>query len=668
MRHLWKRGLALALVFCVSVSGAGCSGNKKDKKDKPAATEDASSEKATTLPKVEAGGKGKDKSDVPLVVACDTLEKRFNPFSVTGKADQRAVDLTQLRLLTFDREGAVVKHAMEGDKRRFNGEMFYYEGPANVKVRRNHKKDTTSYIIKLREDITFSDGSPVTIDDVIFSMYAFADSSYKGAEKFGTLPIVGLKKYRGNAESGKDSGKSALDIEGIEKVADDRVKVTVKGYDRNDITALNIPICSLSFYGNKKEFNVLAGSFGFKRGDISGLTKKKNAPFGAGPYRYIKYEKGIVYYEANEKYYRGCPQTAFVQLKEVKGSSDVQKLEALDNGDFDVVDMSASNSVMDIITEENSSGKLTGRVYGGKLWDGDYYHYIGMNAEKVCVDGKADSTRSKNLRKALAILFSCNRSNMVEISQKGAAVIDYPASQTSWSVPQAEDEEYEQAYMKDVDGNVIYNSNMSVDERAQAAGKAALKYLKKAGFKIKKGTVTKIPENTRKKYTIYIPGDLQEQGMLTIARNAQKLFKQIGLKLELREGCSQKKLEKRLQQGSAPIWCGKAETSVNGNMYAMYHSRLKKDKLAGSLNYFHIKDSDLDDYIESAMNAVKLKKSISLYAQSYDKILDWAVEVPVYQERNLTVFSTARVNLETVAQDISPYYDWTQDIQMVEMK
>ena len=100
----------------------------------------------------------------------------------------------------------------------------------------------------------------------------------------------------------------------------------------------------------------------------------------------------------------------------------------------------------------------------------------------------------------------------------------------------------------------------------------------------------------------------------------------------------------------------------------MYHSRLQKDKTAGSLNYFRIQDSDLDDYIEDSMKAVKLKKSISLYAQSYDKILDWAVEVPVYQERNLTVFSTARVNLETVAQDISPYYDWMQDIQLVEMK
>ena len=33
MRHLWKKGLALALIVCVSVSGTGCSGNK-DKKDK----------------------------------------------------------------------------------------------------------------------------------------------------------------------------------------------------------------------------------------------------------------------------------------------------------------------------------------------------------------------------------------------------------------------------------------------------------------------------------------------------------------------------------------------------------------------------------------------------------------------------------------------------------
>ena len=34
MRHIWRKGLALALILCVSVSGVGCSGNKKDQKDK----------------------------------------------------------------------------------------------------------------------------------------------------------------------------------------------------------------------------------------------------------------------------------------------------------------------------------------------------------------------------------------------------------------------------------------------------------------------------------------------------------------------------------------------------------------------------------------------------------------------------------------------------------
>lgn len=660
MRHIWRKGLALALILCVSVSGVGCSGNKKDQKDKPAATEDATSEKATPVPKVEAGGKGKDKSDVPLVVACNKLDKKFNPFTAETDDDRTAVDMTQLRLLTFDREGAVVKHAIKGEKRRFNGETFSYEGPANLKVKRDREKDTTSYIIKLRKDLTFSDETPVTIDDVIFSMYAFADSSYQGEETFGSLPILGLQKYRKSA--------SALDISGIEKMTDYKVKVTVRGYDRDAYQALNIPICSLNFYGDRHIFNVLAGSFGFKKGDLSGLTKKKNAPFGAGAYRFIKYEKGIVYYEANEKYYRGCPQTAFIQLKEIGNMSDVRKLEALENGDFDVVTMQATNQAMDLITDANSSGKLTGRIYGGKLLDGDYYHYIGMNADQVCVDDKPDSTRSKNMRKAFSILFSCNRSNMIELSQKGAAQIDYPASQISWSVPQPEDEEYKQAYSEDVDGNGIYNSNMSMEEREAAACKAALGYLRKAGFKTKSGKITAFPENTGKKYTIYIPDDTQEQGMFTIARNAQKLFKQIGIKLVLKEHCSLARLTKHLKQGKAQIWCGKEETSVSGDMYRMYHSRQKKNKTAGSRNYLHIKDSDLDEYIEEGMDTVPLKKSIDLYAQSYNKILDWAVVVPVYQERNLTVFSTARVNLETVDQNITPYYDWTQDIQIVEMK
>lgn len=58
-------------------------------------------------------------------------------------------------------------------------------------------------------------------------------------------------------------------------MTDYKVKVTVRGYDRDALTALNIPVCSLQFYGNKKEFNVLAGSFGFKREIFPAWSKRK---------------------------------------------------------------------------------------------------------------------------------------------------------------------------------------------------------------------------------------------------------------------------------------------------------------------------------------------------------------------------------------------------------
>lgn len=671
MRGLWKRSLALAMAVCVACTLPGC----QRKKEKPEATAsntagaDSSAEKATTLPKVQAGGKGKNKSDVPLVVACDSLEKKFNPFSANCEEDCEAVDFTQLRLLTFDREGALVRHAIDGEERRFNGEDFRYQGPANVRIRYDEEKKQTTYVIRIREDIVFSDGKPVTIDDVIFSMYAFADPSYEGSETFGKLSVAGLEKYQKWCKSA--AGRSDLGrkrIEGIEKVNEYKVRVTINGYNSKDIWALNIPICPLHFYGDAKNFNVLASCFGFEQGDISSLLKKKSSPMGAGAYRFIKYENGVVYYEANEQYYLGCPQTAFIQLKEIGDKTPHEKLEALAEGEFDVVDMPGSNMAIDLITRTNSSGKLTGRIYGGKLYDGARYAYIGMNADRVCVDEKADSTRSKCLRQALAILFSCNRNNVVALYEKGSAVINYPASNISWSVPQVEDEEYQQAYVRNVDGEVVYNSNMETAQRSEAACKAALGYLKQAGFAVKKGKIVSAPDNTDTHFKIYVPKDASSEAMLTLAHGAKVLFKQIGLRLTIVSGHTQQQIKRILKGGKHQLWCGYAPTSVDGALYNMYHSGQHGDKKAGSDNYFHIADSDLDEYIEDSLETVQDKKSIALYEQCYEKILDWAVEVPFYQEQNLTVFSTARVNLETVAQDISSYYDWKQELHMVEMK
>lgn len=668
MRGLRKRSMAMAVVCAMAITMTGCSGKKADKKEKPESTAtemaSASPQSEEGLEGIKASGKGNKKSDVPLVVGISSFDKEFNPFQVQSENDDKAVGLTQLKLLTVDREGALVNKAMEGEVRRYNGEDYTYQGPANIKVVYDEKAKETVYHIRIRNDILFSDGEPVTIDDVIFSMYAFADSSYQGKETFGKLPVKGMKEYQGSGQDGK-----VKNIAGIERIDDYRLKITTNGYSKDFIESLNIPICPLHFYGNENQYNYKKNQFGFSRGDISSLIKKKNSPTGAGAYKFIKYESGVIYYEANEKYYRDCPLTAFIQLKEIGKKDTEHRVEILREGDVDIVDLEGSNEAITQITTTNSNGKLNGGTISTRLYDGERYAYIGMNARNVCVDEKKDSTRSKNLRKGLATLLGTNRYEMVELCTQSSKVINYPSSDTSWSVPQSEDEEYRGAFVTDKDGNIIYSSNMTVEERSEAACKAALGFLKLAGYKVKKGKIVAAPEGGSTEFTVLVPDDTDSgEGLYTLMSNVKPMFQKIGLKLVIVDGMKQRQIEKILRKGKQQIWCGFAETKVNGNLNAMYHSNYKKDPEAGRENYFRIVDSDLDEYIEETMTTVGLKKSIRLYGQCYDKIMEWAVEVPVYQERDITIFSSSRINMETIVPDITAYYGWMDELQSIEMK
>lgn len=667
MRCFWRKATAVLLVFALSCTTAGCTAKKEKKRDKKAAPTASTSTQVPSSAEpqkgVEASGKGNNKSDVPLVVGSGLFEKKFNPFSAETVEDEKAVKLTQLHLITVDREGALVNKAATGEVRRYNGEDYTYLGPANVRVSYLEKKDETVYTIRLREDLVFSDGEPVTADDVIFSMYAFADLSYEGCERFGGMEIKGLERYYGDtAETPAES------IAGIERVNDHKVRVTTKGYDRDDIYALDIPICPLHFYGDKDQYDYEKNRFGFQRGNIRSLIKKKNAPMGAGAYKFIKYESGIIYYEANEKYFLDCPLTAFIQLKEIDEDDAAHKIEMMAEGDVDIVSLDGDNQTISRILETNSSGKLNGGTISTRLYDGDSYSYIGINARTVCVGGKPDSTRSKSLRKALATILGCNRSDMMAAYAQGSKLINYPASDTSWSVPQSGDEEYIGAFVTDVDGQVIYSSEMNSEERSAAACKAALEYLKLAGYTVRKGRVVAAPRETSRTFQVMISSDVDASGgMYRLLSDARALFSEIGLRLKIVDGLSDDDVKKTLKKGSQQMWCGLADTEVNGNLYEMFHSQ-KKNRAAESGNHFGISDSDLDEYIEEAGITPGLKKSIRLYGQCYEKVMEWAVMVPLFQNRDVSVFSSSRINMDTVVSDITAYYGWMDEIQSVEMK
>ena len=55
------------------------------------------------------------------------------------------------------------------------------------------------------------------------------------------------------------------------------------------------------------------------------------------------------------------------------------------------------------------------------------------------------------------------------------------------------------------------------------------------------------------------------------------------------------------------------------------------------------------------------------YKACLDIIIDWAVEIPIYQRQNCYVFSAERVNMKTVTPDITTFWKWRQDIELMEM-
>jgi peptide/nickel transport system substrate-binding protein len=82
---------------------------------------------------------------------------------------------------------------------------------------------------------------------------------------------------------------------------------------------------------------------------------------------------------------------------------------------------------------------------------------------------------------------------------------------------------------------------------------------------------------------------------------------------------------------------------------------------------YDIADPELDQLIMDARASLDQAYRKTVYKACLDIIVDWAVEVPVYQRQNAIIFSTERVNMDTVTPDITTYYGWMQEIQNLEL-
>ena len=764
-----KRALALilSLVMCLGLL-AGCGDKKTDDQTKD--------------------------ENTPLVVGYAAFNEKFSPFFSETEYDQDVWVMTSLGLLNSDRQGQIIMNGIEGETHAYNGTDYTYYGPADCEIVEN-ADGTVDYNFTMRDDIVFSDGEKVTIDDVIFSMYVLCDPTYDGNSTLYAVPIQGMAAYRsgmttlakaiaaagrdnadftywteeqqtkfwdnfdkglvpftqgivdacveagaadegdvaaagaawgfsgeaktvedlaleignqygwsfsamekevGNSDAlsammdedvyndyptiGVKTGDSAANISGIKKTGDYSMTVTLDKVDATAIYQLGVTIAPMHYYGDPSLYDYDNNQFGFPKGDLSSVRAKTTVPMGAGPYKYIKYEDGVVYFEANDNYFLGAPKTKYLNFQQCM--SDDDKLNGVITGTIDIADPSFSNDTVDAIEKANG-GVLDGDKITTNTVDNLGYGYLGISSACVNVGGEPGSEASKDLRKAFATVFSVYRNVAIE-SYYGerASVINYPISNTSWAAPQPTDDGYKVAFSVDVNGNDIYTSDMTAEQRYDAALQAALGYFEAAGYTVEDGKLTAAPEGAKLEYEVQIPADGSgDHPSFMMISEASKALATIGMNLIVTDLSDSSGLWDGIDARQVDMWCAAWGATVDPDMYQIYYSDVADHNgdpgvgknpyggpaQGGSNKMYCIADADLDSMILTARESLDQSYRKTMYKACLDIVVDWAVEVPVYQRQNAIIFSTERVNMSTMTPDITTFYKWYAEIENIEL-
>lgn len=152
-----------------------------------------------------------DAENRPLVMASAALDGNFSPFFATSGPDSEIVGQTQLPLMTIDENGKSICGPDEATV-ALDWKTTYKNAEGQV-VYSSSEAATTTYEFVVKNGIRFSDGTPLTIDDVLFNMYVYLDPMYAGSATMYSTDILGLKKYRAQDPNASDEGGGGYDEE-----------------------------------------------------------------------------------------------------------------------------------------------------------------------------------------------------------------------------------------------------------------------------------------------------------------------------------------------------------------------------------------------------------------------------------------------------------------------
>ena len=219
--------------------------------------------------------------------------------------------------------------------------------------------DGLDYTFHLRDDVTFHDGTPVTADDVVFSIELYKASEYQGSQ----ISML--------------SSVEATDEHTVVCHLDAPYSPFLQGI-------CSPMIASKAYYESSEDDFV-------------------NNPIGSGPYKFVSRAKGSnIKLEANEDYYRGAPEIKEVTFEVIPDSST--KAIALQTGEVNFADIESSSMAQ---LQANPAITIAEVPTSG-------FAYVSMNLEKEPFN---------DVKVRQAINYAIDRENLVAVCYDGEAYV-----------------------------------------------------------------------------------------------------------------------------------------------------------------------------------------------------------------------------------------------------
>ena len=514
----------------------------------------------------------------------------------------------------------------------------------------------------------------------------FDDLREKNDGNLAVPSISGIRALKGSEFKGTQTYDNSYDV----------LQITINGVDPKAVWNFSYSVVPMHYYSTADEIAKAdcVNNFGVKASDsdfFDQLRDKGSVPVGAGAYMasslngsatqnknysYLSahfFEDGWVYFERNPYFYTtlgdgtDTSNNARIKYMRYKVIPKANTLQALYTGEVHYAVPDATQTQIEFIEKRSDTIAYS-------LQETNGYGYIGINAKFI-----------KDLNVRRAIMTTMNAS-LVKVYYPGnlSKLIYRPMSLTSW------------VYDADAagEGNLLHYDPVSLQGNKDesyygydetftlgAAYMNAAGYTKGSDGKWYNSSNQTLESVLREKSNINsivftVPVDTNDHPAYRTLANAVAILNRNGISASLKTDAN---ALSKLSNGELTSWAAAWSSTIDPDMFQVYHKNSQASSVKnwgydwlvtqnGASSEEALIINDLSDLIDQGRETLNRSLRKTIYRQALDKVMELAVELPLYQRNDMFAYNVKYIDRDTLYPNPTTYYGIMAELWKVSLK